>query len=93
MKASQKAQALWFLRRLKVQDKEKASGRQPRSFAKQFSHTNNIIFLDNARPALVERVLPLTISGLVSEYEGIRFKRVGVRTPLPEDVLVRRSDV
>jgi len=86
MKASQKAQEIWFGRCLKIPDKEKASGRQPRSLINQRSHTNNTICLSKTAS-------PLTISGLVSEYESGHFKRFGVRTPLPEDVFVCRGYV
>jgi len=86
MKASQKAQEIWFGRCLKIPDKEKASGLQPRSLINQRSHANNTICLSKTAS-------PLTISGLVSEYESGHFKRFGGRTPLPEDVFVCRGYV
>jgi len=86
MKAYQKAQKVWFGRGLTEPDKEKASGRQPRSLIKQRLHANNTIRLSKSGS-------PPTISGLVSEYKSGRFKRVEVNTPLPEDILDCRGYV
>jgi len=93
MKAYQKAQKVWFGRGLTEPDKEKASGRQPRSLIKQRLHANNTIRLSRQLTHLSKRVSPPTISGLVSEYKSDHFKRFGVRTPLPEDVFVCRGYV
>jgi len=86
MKASQKAQEIWFGKCLKIPDKEKASGRQPRSLTNQRSHANDTICLSKTAS-------PLTISGLVSKYERGHFKRFSTNTPLPEDILDFRGDV
>jgi|LWDU01.1.fsa_nt_gi PhoPQ-activated pathogenicity-related protein len=87
MTAYERAHARWFARNPKARNKRKASGRQPRNHIKQPSNTNNIIRLDKARAALVKHVVPLTLSDYVNVHEHTNFKRAGVNTALPEDII------
>jgi hypothetical protein len=51
------------------------------------SSTTNIICWDKARTALVKHVVSPTLSVPVNEYYRTHFKRPGVNTPLPEDII------